>query len=269
MNAERLTRELPGWTVRYYESLDSTNAAARAWLKSADPPPKSGVVVADEQTAGRGRFGRRWETPAGTAVAMTLIIETPSPVGLPQAAGVAAASAIQPLVSGRVGLKWPNDVEIETRKVAGILIEHQPVAGAAFYVVGIGINVDLDFSSVAGVPDELARRATSIARYAADGEGVDRERLVGAVAREFDRWRSDPGLQQRWTALLTTLGRRISVRSRDSLITGLAVDVDEYGALLIEDDRGRTVKVGAGDVTVVDGGGGDGGIVVGGFSNGD
>mgnify|MGYP006293802851 CR=1 FL=1 len=58
MNAERMARELPGWTVRYYESVDSTNAAARAWLKSADPPPSSGIVVADEQTAGRGRFGR-------------------------------------------------------------------------------------------------------------------------------------------------------------------------------------------------------------------
>jgi BirA family biotin operon repressor/biotin-[acetyl-CoA-carboxylase] ligase len=135
-------------------------------------------------------------------------------------------------------------------------------------VVGIGINVDLDFSSVAGVPEELARRATSIARHTADAGGVDREKLVGDVAREFNRWRSDAGLKQRWTALLTTLGRRISVRSRDAVITGRAVDVDEYGALVIVDERGRTVKVGAGDVTVVDGGG-DGGIVDGGFSNGD
>ena len=268
MNSERLTRELAGWTVRYHESVDSTNAAARTWLKSADPPPRSGIVVADEQTAGRGRFGRRWETPPGTSVAMSLVFESPSPAGLPQAAGVATALAIQPLVTGQVGLKWPNDVEIDGRKVAGILIEHQPVAGAAWYVVGIGINVDLDFTSLAGVPDDLARRATSIARHTADAGGVDREKLVGDVAREFNRWRPNVGLQQRWTALLTTLGRRISVRSRDAVITGRAVDVDEYGALLIEDDRGRTVKVGAGDVTVVDGGG-DGGIVDGGFSNGD
>jgi BirA family biotin operon repressor/biotin-[acetyl-CoA-carboxylase] ligase len=167
-------------------------------------------------------------------------------------------------VTGQVGLKWPNDVEIDGRKVAGILIEHQPVAGAAWYVVGIGINVDLDFASLAGVPDDLARRATSIARHTPDAGGVDREALVGAVAREFDRCRTDSGLQQRWAALLTTLGRRISVRSRDALITGRAVDVDEYGALLIEDEGGRTARVGAGDVTVV-----DGGIVGGGFSNGD
>ncbi|MFO7782926.1 MAG: biotin--[acetyl-CoA-carboxylase] ligase [Spirochaetia bacterium] len=264
MNAERLTRELSGWTVRYYESVDSTNAAARAWLKSADSPPGSGIVVADEQTAGRGRFGRRWETPPGTSVAMSLIVESPSPVGLPQAAGVAAASAIQPLVSGHVGLKWPNDVEIDGRKVAGILIEHQPLAGAAHYVVGIGINVNLDFTSVAGASEELARRATSIARHGPDAGGIDREKLVGAVAREFDRWRSDSGLQQRWTALLTTLGRRISVRSREAVITGRAVDVDEYGALLIEDERGRTVRAGAGDVTVI-----DSGVVDSGFSNAD
>ncbi len=259
MNVERLARELPGRPLRYYESVDSTNAAARAWLKSADPPPGWGIVVAGEQTAGRGRFGRRWETPAGAAVAMSLIVEAQSPAGLPQAAGVAAASAIQPLVAGQVGLKWPNDVEIEGRKVAGILIEHQPVAGTAYYVVGIGINVDLDVSGAGGVSDEIARRATSIARYTPNPTGIDRAALVGAVAREFDRWRLDSGLQQRWRALLTTLGRSVSVRGRETVITGRAVDVDEYGALLIEDERGSTARVGAGDVTVVECG----------FSNGD
>lgn len=254
MNAERLTRELSGRTLRYYESVDSTNAAARAWLKSVNPPPRRGIVVADEQTAGRGRFGRRWETPPGTSVAMSLIVETQSPAGLPQAAGVAAASAIQSVVEGQVGLKWPNDVEIKGRKVAGILIEHQPVAGTTYYVVGIGINVDLDFAAVSGGSDELVRRATSIARYTSSEKGIDREALVGAVAGEFDRWRLEPGLQRRWTALLTTLGRKISVRGHEAVITGRAVDVDDYGALIIEDERGRAVRVGAGDVTVVDGG---------------
>ncbi|MFP4374132.1 MAG: biotin--[acetyl-CoA-carboxylase] ligase [Spirochaetaceae bacterium] len=258
MNVERLTRDLAGRPLRYYESVDSTNAAARAWLKSEDRPPDGALVVADEQTAGRGRFGRRWETPPGTAVALSLIVQSDSPVGLPQAAGVAVATAIQPLVDGAVRLKWPNDVEIDGRKVAGILIEQQPVAGSAFYVVGIGINVDLDFAALAGAPRELSLRATSIARHMrgpSSAAAVDRAELVCAVTRQFDRWRSAADLQQRWKALLSTLGRRISVQGRDGVISGPATDVDEFGALRIEDERrNRTVTVGAGDVTVIDGG---------------
>ncbi|NBB89670.1 MAG: biotin--[acetyl-CoA-carboxylase] ligase [Spirochaetes bacterium] len=254
MNAERLTRELAGRPVHFYESVDSTNAAARAWLQSNSPPPPGAVVVADEQTAGRGRFGRRWETPPGTAIAMSLVVGAESPAGLPQASGVATAAAIQPLVEGAVGLKWPNDVEIDGRKVAGILIEHQTVAEKTFYIVGIGINVDLNFAAIGGAAEELLRRATSISRHTPNAEGIDREVLVGAVAREFDRWRLDQGLQQRWTALLTTLERRISVRSRGGVITGRATGVDMYGALILEDEQGETVKVGAGDVTVVESG---------------
>ena len=252
MNAERLARELAGRPVHCYESVDSTNAAARAWLQSNTPPPPGAVVVADEQTAGRGRFGRRWETPPGTAIAMSLVVEAESPAGLPQASGVAAAAAIQPLVEGNVGLKWPNDVEIDGRKVAGILIEHQSVGDSTFYVVGIGINVDLNFAALGDASEELSRRATSISRHTPNTEGIDREVLVGAVAREFERWRLAKGLQQRWTALLTTLGQRISVRGRDVVITGTAIGVDTFGALIIEDERGETVKVGAGDVTVVE-----------------
>ena len=254
MNAGELARALPGWSLRYYRSVDSTNAVARAWLADDVGPGEPALVVADEQTAGRGRFDRRWETPAGAAVAMSILLRAPGPSGFPQAAGVAVAEAVGSLVDAPVGLKWPNDVEIAGRKVAGILIEHERRAGEDWYITGIGVNVEIDFDTLGAPARELSQSATSIASHLSREVDIDRTALVADIAGRFLVLRSDPELQARWKGLLTTLGRVISVRGAGGTISGRAIDVDSNGSLLLEDESGRRHAVAAGDVTVVSGG---------------
>jgi BirA family biotin operon repressor/biotin-[acetyl-CoA-carboxylase] ligase len=251
MTAERLRGLLPGWGLRFFATVDSTNAAAIRWLDTEDPPGDLALVVADEQTGGKGRFARPWQTPAGSAVAMSVVCEAFGS-GLPQAAGVATAEAVEErLSSGAVGLKWPNDVEIDGRKVAGILIEQHRVRDRQFFVVGIGINVDVDFAALGPEVGGLTETATSIARYTARGAAdVDRAELVAAVARRFSVLRGEGSLQERWKCRLTTLGREITVEGPFGLLRGRAVDTDETGCLLIRGQDGATHRVSAGDVTI-------------------
>lgn len=256
MTERRLRELLPGWPLRALASVDSTNAEAKRWLE-AGPPRTPALLAADEQTGGRGRFDRSWHTPRGGAVAMSIIVSGWSAradarpgAGLPQAAGVATAEAVEALAStGQVGLKWPNDVEIDGRKVAGILIEQQRAAGGAYFVVGIGINVDIDFAALGGNAAALAETATSIARYRR--AAVDREALICEVAGRFVALRADVSLHERWKARLSTLGREISVLGAEGTVEGRAVDAEPDGRLVIETADGRRHLVSAGDVTIV------------------
>lgn len=249
MTAEALSRTLPGWTVRYYPRIDSTNAAAHRWLGEDTPPAPPALVCSREQTAGRGRFARRWETPADGAVALSLILRVADAGRIPMAAGVATAAAIGSLTPQQPGLKWPNDVELDGRKLAGILVESARSGGIEYRILGIGINVSIDFSAVDG---ELAGRAGSISDFRArDAAPVDLVGLVAGVARGVEAALSDPHLHSRWKSCLTTLGRRIRVGGPAGEIAGTAIDVDEDGCLVIVDEAGQTRRVSAGDVTVL------------------
>lgn len=248
MTADALSRALPGWAIRYYPRIDSTNAAATRWVAEDAPQPPA-LVCAQEQTAGRGRFSRRWETPAGGAVALSLILRVSDAGRIPMAAGVATVEAVDPLTPARAGLKWPNDVELEDRKIAGILVERARSKGVEYHILGIGINVAVDFTAV---PGELARRAGSIADFHGPGAApVDLVELVSAVGRGVETALSDPDLHSRWKRRLTTLGRRVRVGGSGGEVAGEAVDVDADGCLLIVDDAGRTHRLSAGDVTVL------------------
>lgn len=255
---QRRLRELlpPGWPLRALVSVDSTNAEAIRWLETG-PPSTPALVAADEQTGGRGRFDRSWQTPRGQAVAMSIIVSAVGGragmrpgAGLPQAAGVATAEAVEALTtSGTVALKWPNDVEIDGRKVAGILIEQHRAAAGAYFVVGIGINVDIDFDALGGQASGLVETATSIARHRR--AAVDRAALVCEVARRFVALRGDASLHERWKARLSTLGRVITVWGMQGTLEGRAVDAEPDGCLLIDTTAGERHRVSAGDVTIV------------------
>ena len=248
MTADALARALPGWEIRYYPRIDSTNAAAMRWLE-AEAPQQPALVCAQEQTAGRGRFSRRWETPAAGAVALSLILRVSDAGRIPMAAGVATVEAVERLTSARAGLKWPNDVELDERKIAGILVERARSNGLEYHILGIGINVSVDFTAVGG---NLARRAGSICDFRAPGGApVDLVDLVSGVGRGVQAALSDPQLHNRWKRRLTTLGRRVTVGGSGGEVAGVATDVDTDGCLLVVDDAGRTHRVSAGDVTVL------------------
>jgi BirA family biotin operon repressor/biotin-[acetyl-CoA-carboxylase] ligase len=199
------------------------------------------VVTAEAQTAGRGRRGRVWRDAPGASVLMSVILRTTLPPArlptLSLAAGVAVAESLGAVAGIDARLKWPNDVLVHGRKIAGVLLERHGEA----VILGIGINVTRD-----AVPAELAAQATSIE---AEGARADRDAIVAAVAEAAARWRTrletdgfDP-VRARWTALAAMLGGRVTADG----VAGTALGLDEDGALLIETASGPT-RVLAGDV---------------------
>ena len=178
--------------------------------------PIGSVVVADHQTAGRGRLERRWESPPGTALLASFVLE-PHPL-LSLAVGVAAAEACGP----DVRLKWPNDLMLRRRKLGGILVEVS--AGKA--VVGIGINLTW-------APPGAARL------------NLPRDDLLDRLSDELGVWTSASRsrILERWRQLSVTLGRRVRVELPGHTFEGTAQDIAEDGALVVDGQR-----VGAGDV---------------------
>jgi BirA family biotin operon repressor/biotin-[acetyl-CoA-carboxylase] ligase len=217
--------------VRWFERVDSTN---RYLLQCASEGSPEGVVaVADEQTAGRGRLGRAWIAPAGSALLVSVLLRPALPVGqthlVTLAAGLAALDAIDALTSVRAGLKWPNDVVVDDRKVAGILAEAD---GAGAVVVGMGCNVQ-----PAALPSELREIATAVE--------VDRVQLLVAWLCAYDaRLAALDAVVADAVARSATLGRRVRVELSDfTSFDGTATDLTAEGFLVVD---GRVVS--AGDV---------------------
>jgi BirA family biotin operon repressor/biotin-[acetyl-CoA-carboxylase] ligase len=217
------------------------------------------VVVAETQTAGRGRLGRSWVSRPGNLY-LTVVLR-PTLQTLPFLsclAGVAVVRALgqttglRPSVEGlRPRLRWPNDVLLGGKKVAGILVESAVEGDAVRYaLVGIGINVDLDASNVA----EIASVATSL--NSAAGNPVSREEVLRHLLQGMDslylQLAQGKTPLAEWKGLLDTLGRRVRVSWQDQVCWGQAEDVDELGNLQLRQDDGRLVTLTAGDVTLHD-----------------
>ena len=215
------------------------------------------VVVADYQAAGRGRRGRAWDAPAGTSLLTSILVRpraTPERWGgYSLVSALAVADALACVAGLGARLKWPNDVLVGGRKIAGILLESRmPAAGGpgtagAVGVIAVGIGVNLGQRAF---PAGLAERATSV--LLETGKIVERDAALAALLEAFDGWRAQlerDGLapvRARWLALADTIGRRVSVDG----VTGVAVDLDADGALVLE-VGGRRHRVVAGELGVV------------------
>jgi BirA family transcriptional regulator, biotin operon repressor / biotin---[acetyl-CoA-carboxylase] ligase len=207
----------------------STNDRARGLAASG--APHGTLVTAREQTAGRGRWGRTWVGPPGRALLMSLVLRELDPL-LPLRAGLAVAD-----VAGEAArVKWPNDVWVEGRKVAGILVEARPQSGWA--VLGIGVNVAVD---VEALPDELHETAGTLGRAPDELEDALCELL-----RALERRLAEPA-----AAALAAL------RERDALLgqavrwdggEGVGAGIDDGGSLLVRLGDGRTIPLAAGEV---------------------
>jgi len=267
LSRERITRTLNGIAfvrrIEYRPTIGSTNDLAKQL--GTEGAPEATLVIADEQTAGRGRLGREWWTPPGAAIAMSLLLRPAFPPALAyrltMLAGLVAAEAIDQVTGLRVGLKWPNDIVIAkseivsrrsevVRKLGGILTETS-ISGdrIEFAVVGLGVNVSLDFGARPDLPE-----ATSLGMEL--GRDVDRlpilRTLVERFAARYAMIEQDKRLHADWSARLTTLGRQVAARRGEETLAGLAESVDESGALLIRADDGALHRVDAADVTLRD-----------------
>jgi BirA family biotin operon repressor/biotin-[acetyl-CoA-carboxylase] ligase len=227
----------------------STNADLLAAARAGGP--EGAVLVAEEQAAGRGRIGRQWVSPPRAALLFSVLLRPASVPAyrrgwLPLLAGTAVASALRGAASVDALLKWPNDVLVDGRKVAGILVEQ---AGDAM-VVGTGINVTTSPSELPPGP------ATSLA--AAGAACTARDTLLVAVLGELERWYrrwlADPGdrrLRSGYLDLSATVGREVRVElPGGGALAGAAVDVDDVGRLVVRTASGETA-VSAGDVVHV------------------
>ena len=240
-----------GRRIERHASIGSTNDRARELLGGADGD--GAVVVADEQTAGRGRRGRTWESPPGrnlyVSVALVPGLAASDAWQLGLAAALALADACDTVAP--VVLKWPNDVvaPVDARKLAGLLIETMADDGRLRgAVVGIGVNVNWRRDEM---PPDLRERATSLADLA--GSSVDREallgRLLGALGAEVGAVEGGFSPLERYRARCSTLGSTVEVETADGPVSGLAADLDPTGALVVLDGGGRRHVVSAGEVT--------------------
>ena len=241
--------------VEHYTAIGSTNDRARE-LAALDTP-EIALVVADEQLAGRGRQGRSWYTPPGTALAFSLLtrpaIAAQHAMRLTMLAGLAAVEGIERATGLQLDLKWPNDIvfhgENHWRKVGGILTEcafqGDDIAHA---VIGIGLNVNVDFSQQI----ELRESATSLMHLA--GREIDRRTVLKAVVAAFVgryAWIADAArVRGAWAARLINLRQNIRVNLNNQVIEGYAEGVDDDGALLLRTADGQRQRLLSGDVTL-------------------
>jgi BirA family biotin operon repressor/biotin-[acetyl-CoA-carboxylase] ligase len=250
----RLGTQIVGRNIVAYRSVRSTNDLAG---EAAEAGAKEGTIfTAEEQTSGRGRLGRSWHSPYGTGIYVSIVLRpyfSPHAApGLSVMTGLALADTLSEYALGRVKLKWPNDVLIDSRKVAGILTELSADNHIVNHVViGVGINVNLDDTDF---PVELRPTATSLRRelghrvlrvpllqsFLRNLETVYLEYQENRLAQSHDRIRL-------YSALL---GQRIAIQSGKTTHEGVATDIDSEGRLILETSNGPMPII-AGEVTVL------------------
>ncbi len=228
------------WDVRWLDEVDSTNRYALDEARAGTPAGL--VVVAEHQTAGRGRLGRTWVAPPGASLLMSVLLRPDLPVEARHlvvvAGALAMAEAVEAETGVRAGLKWPNDLLVGDRKLAGILAE----ATGDAVVVGIGVNLHWE-----DVPPELTEIATACnleGGRPTTPEAVLTGFLAGYAARlaDLDRTRAD------YEARLMTVGRRVRVEQAATVLVGEARGIDASGHLLVRTDAGDDETVAVGDV---------------------
>jgi BirA family biotin operon repressor/biotin-[acetyl-CoA-carboxylase] ligase len=251
----RLTGRRIGCRLHYEETVDSTNRVA---LELAhDGAPEGTLVLADRQTAGRGRLQRSWQSPPGCNLYLSIIFRPAIPPHdasqITLLAGLAVAEAISAVCPERVGIKWPNDLLIGGRKVCGILAEARMAKEVIdSVIVGVGLNVNmkkLDF--------DPAHRETATSLREETGWDHSREDLLSLLCERFERWYEIfirdgfAPVNEGWLARAEMAGKRIRVLFRDEVREGVFAGIDRDGALLIADEQGGVSRITAGDATII------------------
>lgn len=240
-----------GCSLYYAESMDSTNAWAIR--EAANGAPDGSVYLADTQTAGRGRRGHGWSSPAYTSVALSILLR-PHIAGehlsmLTLVMGLAAAEGIRKATGLDMQIKWPNDAVCSGKKICGILTEMTPDAKCV--IIGIGLNIN-----VPSFPEELQDKATSV--LLETGKAASREEITAEVIasffelyRFFAKTEDLSGLQERYEALLVNKGKSVRVLDQKAPFTGTALGITPHGELLVKRDDTQEIEVVfAGEVSV-------------------
>ncbi|MEN8140921.1 MAG: biotin--[acetyl-CoA-carboxylase] ligase [Thermodesulfobacteriota bacterium] len=243
--------EIAGHPLLYYDELDSTNRLARdLGLKGQ----KSGtIVVAGDQSKGRGRLGKSWYSAPGSGLYFSMILRPRLPLAemarITLSAGLALALAVDRFTGQAAKLKWPNDLFLAGQKCGGILTETEVHGGAALVILGVGVNVR---EPEQGFPADIRERAGALSQFCHDPQRGD---LLRAIVRELDQllprleggqW---PAIRREWQERDVTKGRSCTwLTAAGELITGIGEGIDDEGQLHIRDGNGRSHPVLSGDV---------------------
>ena len=252
---QRLVAQRLGSEFHYFAEIGSTNTYAR---RLAEHGARDGeLVIADSQTEGRGRLGRHWVSPPNANLYLSFVLRPRlPPARAPQItlmAAVALAETLKFFLPVPPSIKWPNDIIVNGKKLAGILTEvNCGSESVEFVILGIGVNVNYPVDLM---PEEIRQRATSV--LVERQNKVSREDLLQRLIQDLDRCYGElevngfAPLAPRWEAYFGWRGQRVRIELLNQDVFGIAKGIDHDGALLLEDEHGKLQRVIAGDVTPV------------------
>ena len=243
-----------GHRFRYYDEIESTNTEARNL--AAEGAPEGTVVIAECQSVGKGRLGRRWTSPAGKGLLFSVILRPALPLTqahlLTMVAATAACAGIESQTRIPVRIKWPNDLFIDNKKVGGILLEMSGERDEVEWIVaGIGLNVNTEYSEL-----PVALRRTAVSLKMAGGVPVDRSELLANLLISLEKAYIDVSKNGFERSLREfrerdyLLNRSVSVQTREGPVVGEAAGIDEHGALLVELPHRQIRRFHSGDVSL-------------------
>jgi BirA family biotin operon repressor/biotin-[acetyl-CoA-carboxylase] ligase len=241
-----------GRTIHHFHSIDSTNLAAyQLALHGAE---EGEIVIAESQKKGRGRLGRKWFSPPLSNLYVSIILRPKIPPHqaslITLMAAVATAGAIQRFSGLQPLIKWPNDILLKGRKLAGLLNEiHSETDRIHFIILGIGVNLNMDEKMFS---KEIRNLATSLKREM--GQPISRKAFLQALLQELETWyetfleKGAAPVLRAWRERSQIQGRPVRVTSFGEVLVGTAIDVDSDGALILETKEGERKRILAGDI---------------------
>jgi len=241
-----------GKTIHHFHTLDSTNS--KAYQLALDGAEEGEVVISESQEKGRGRLGRQWFSPPFLNLYLSVILRPKIPPHqaslITLMAAVATADAIQKFSGLLPLIKWPNDILLRDRKIAGLLNEiHSEMDRIHFVILGIGVNLNLDKRKFS---KEFGAGATSLKIEM--GQAISRKIFLQTLLQELEKWytifmkEGSAHILKAWRDRAHIKGRRVKVTSFGKALTGVAVDIDSDGALILETAGGKRERVVAGDI---------------------
>jgi BirA family transcriptional regulator, biotin operon repressor / biotin---[acetyl-CoA-carboxylase] ligase len=247
LHTQRFARE-----VRLLNEVDSTQNEAQRWAEAG--APEGALVIAEQQLSGRGRMGRSWVSPYTKGIWMSLILRPSTPIHcapqLTLLTAVALCRSLRRTTELEIGIKWPNDLLIDGRKISGILLESAAEDERIKYIIaGIGISVNLDPSDY---PEELLNRATSLAIQA--GRKFSREAVIADFMLEWEQlydWYLKEGfgpIGTLWEALSVSLHKPVTIQTPQGELSGQATGLHDTGAIKLVLDNGDVKLVFSGEM---------------------
>lgn len=238
--------------IKILRQTISTNFTARELADSG--APEGTVVIADSQSAGKGRRGRAWFSPAGLGIYFSIILRpqiTPAEAAKTTLLmSVCVAETLESVAGLRARIKWPNDILVNGRKIAGILAELSTEMDSVNYlVVGLGVNVNIAANQF---PDEIRGSATSV--LIETGNQATRIRLLAEIMGKFERYYHHAhndnfdAVMARWRSMSDIIGRNVTVETAAGKLAGTVIELDRDGALVLKDSKGYVKRILSGDI---------------------